>query len=152
MPYYKIHLVGGVASFAFMQFLLSCISFAAQSPAELSLNVLLALVGSLFPDIDTFSIIQKILIWGIFAATVMIFVYQAWWLLLVVGVVMLWLFFVKHRATTHTKKFVILVPLCVLLFMLFKYPVYATEAFRGYIFFVTGALSHLALDYNSKRK
>lgn len=148
MPTYKTHLVGGVVTFLLSLIvagsLCNTISFA---PHDYLLYLAATCLGALFPDIDTRSMIQRFLLFLILILCICAFIYQ-WWVLLVgVLFVILWLAIVKHRTTTHRKRFIFLLPLVIIAFVAIKYPEYLKQAVIAYAFFVSGALSHIFLDF-----
>ena len=148
MPGYKGHLVGGAATF-FVTYQVATKVFG-QAPyitKQIVFALTFCLLGSLFPDIDTKSLGQRvfysILAIAVFAAIAL----QHWALLSFLSVLGLLPLLVNHRGMIHTVWFVTAIPLATTLLISRTNPALAPAAWLAYIYFVVGALSHLFLDY-----
>jgi hypothetical protein len=153
MPNYKTHLVGGVITFILVLFVASnfC-NIMNFTPHECLLYFGAACFGALFPDIDTRSMIQRCLLFLILILCFCAFIWRWWALLVGVLFLLLWLTIVKHRTTTHRKRFICLLPLGVIVFVGIKQPELLPQALTTYAFFVAGALSHIFLDFGFCRR
>ncbi|MCK4517763.1 metal-dependent hydrolase [Candidatus Babeliales bacterium] len=148
MPSYKGHLVGGAATF-FVTYQAATKVFGQQpfTTKQIVFALTFCLLGSLFPDIDTKSLGQRVfyslLTVAVFAAIAL----QHWALLSFLSVLGLLPLLVNHRGMIHTVWFVTMFPLAVTLFITRFNPTLSSMAWPAYSYFVVGALSHLFLDY-----
>lgn len=151
MPNYKGHLCGGAV--AFLGALVIQILFFGTgigSFPQLCFCVTCALFGSLFPDVDTKSRGQRYFYRMLSLVLVFYVVRQNLYAVSVCAFVALVPLLVNHRGIFHRSWFLVLVAglACQGMFCLF--PQYATYIFQGTLFFISGALSHLALDYRPR--
>ena len=147
MPKYKTHLIGGLATFL----LISVISYKTQKfnfTLEQSLLFLpLCLLGSLFPDIDTKSKIQKWLYYLIFFMILTTVLTKKWLALSFFSLIAFIPLLTNHRNLTHKLWFVFLIPLSIPI-LAFQYnKTLFISALASYVFFASGAFSHLLLDF-----
>jgi membrane-bound metal-dependent hydrolase YbcI (DUF457 family) len=147
MPSYKGHLAGGAVTFILVQQLMQKVTIFQKSPKYLLLAAMACLLGSLFPDIDTKSMGQRIFYMILAMLTFSSIIAKQWVVLLSIIPVVLLPFLVRHRGITHRLLFVILAPLLIPLIVSICTPEFYILAWLVYAYFVSGALSHLALDY-----
>ena len=147
MPSYRGHLAGGAATFILVQQLTQKVAIFPKSPKYLFLAAMACALGSLFPDIDTKSMGQKIFYMILSMLTFASIISKQWALLPAIFPVVLLPFLVRHRGITHRILFVTLVPLLIPLIVSTCTPGFYKTAWLIYIYFTSGALSHLALDY-----
>jgi len=153
MPNYKTHLVGGFFAFAFLYKLSAkLLSKRFYSPEEMAFSLLLCLLGSLFPDIDTKSYGQRMFY---FLLLTMIFgsiLLNQWRLLIVLSSFAMFPFFVGHRGITHRLWFSAITPLPIFITIFDKTSKLSTISKTGYFYFLAGVISHLVLDYSKPLK
>ena len=132
MPNYKTHLVGGFAAF-------SILYFCGFSTIVWAPNLACALIGSLFPDLDTKSKIQ-ILFYRLLAIIILLLFYLKSWLnLLFLIPILIFPLIIHHRGITHKFWFIFIIS-C----LIFNYANFLGE--YAAIYFFVGALSHIILD------
>lgn len=143
MPGYKGHVVGGVAAFALLLYVLQhqCTS---TTTAMQWLGCTLA--GALFPDIDVKSKGQKYFYWIVLCVLILLFAFQQLEMLAACGIVSVTPMLCKHRGIFHELWFVIALPCIVWAAASIAYPQYTETLFFCALFFIVGALSHLYLD------
>ena len=152
MPGYRGHLIGGVVAFVVVHNLIKIFdSQKSSGTTDVAIGFALCLLGSLFPDIDIKSVGQRIfysfaLILSIFA----ILTHQNS-LLAVLCVITLFPLVVSHRGVIHRLWFVVLVPLSVPLIVSYGNASLFVPSFILYLYFLSGAISHLILDYGFLR-
>lgn len=147
MPNYKTHLVGGLASF-FLVFsgIATCLPTLQLSLEILILALVLSLVGSIFPDIDIPSKMQKwfyissigLIFYSLFLKNKLFFALVCTTIVIVT--------FLTHRTITHKPLFISvfgLIPTCT---GIYCFPEHAQEFISLYAYFTAGSLSHIFLD------
>ena len=149
MPNYKTHLVAGTVTYAGLL-------VAMQSSFNPNLFTALqwlscCLIGSLFPDIDTKSKIQKL--FYIFLLIVLITLTlknktKLFMPLSFIGIIPL---IVNHRGIFHKLWFIIAIGLTIVLIVNIYSPSQTTLALNNVIFFIAGAFSHLWLDLGIRK-
>jgi hypothetical protein len=147
MPNYKTHLLGGIASFALVLRVSATYLPTFNLPVEyLPLAFFLSLVGSIFPDIDVPSKMQKWFfvasIGGILAALLT----KHHHLFALLGICILFVAFLSHRTITHKPAFLLLFALIPTLYSSYTLPAHTTTAFALYLYFVIGCMSHVVFD------
>ena len=148
MPNYKVHLAGGFLSFAILYKLSAKIlSKRFYSSEEMAFSLLLCLLGSLFPDIDTKSYGQRMFYFLLLAMIFGSILLNQWTLLIVFGAFSILPFFVGHRGLTHRLWFNAIAPLPIFITIFDKSSKLAILSKTGYFYFLAGALSHIFLDY-----
>jgi len=150
MPKYKTHLCGGFITFCVILFVL--IQLKISSNLLVSFIYLAScLLGSLFPDIDTKSRIQKIVYYPLFVIIIYAIFVQKWALASLISVLAFIPVLANHRRLTHKRWFVITIPLSIPILIYHFNQQFLIESFISYLFFVFGAISHLLLDFGIKR-
>ncbi len=146
MPNYKAHLVGGAVSFGLVLWTTSMIPALSVPLDYLPWALGLTLLGSLFPDIDVPSKIQRLFFLvaagGIFY-TLLSYNMRHFSFL---AVAILFVAFLTHRTITHKPFFLIALALIPTLWLCYFYSAYAFLAFGLYLYFIVGCLSHVLLD------
>jgi len=147
MSSYKGHLLGGFTTFLIVQ-QVSTTMFAQPrlGTKEILFAVSFCLLGSLFPDIDIKSFGQKIFYNLLAVLLLAAILAHQWGLLSVLSLISIFPLLVKHRGIIHTVGFVMLVPVALPLIIQYNSPGLAHMAWLCYLYFTTGALSHLLLD------
>jgi len=152
MPGYKGHLVGGVVAFGLLFAGLAHL-ILMQQPSHLVMGewLLCTLAGALFPDIDVKSKGQKYFYYVAFVCLMVLAYQQRFQMLTCFSFVMITPMLVKHRGIFHNPWFVIGLPLIVWCIVAIPLPHKATYLFVDTLFFITGALSHLWLDFGTRQ-
>jgi len=149
MASYKGHLVGGGAAFVAVYYTATRV-IAHSNPYETKtffLALICTLLGSLFPDVDTKSKGQR-LFYGLLTVMIIItIIKQRWHLLASLSLISVFPMLVHHRGVMHRLWFVVLTPLAVPAITWYSYSAFTGTAWLIYCYFVTGAISHLLLDY-----
>lgn len=145
MPCYKTHLIAGGTTAALLFVLLP--RFGLPVNLETSpLLFLCTLIGSLFPDIDTTSKIQRLLFIVLAISTLVAICYHhTTWLFLTATITAL-IPALYHRTITHNIWFLTALPALLLLYLVHQQPDCLLVGITYYIFFVSGCLSHVFLD------
>jgi len=151
MPNYRAHLVGGAVSFALVYKLANyCIPNQLHTLSIIS-GLGLALLGSIFPDIDIPSRMQTIFYRSIILLLLATLVFKLWKVFLGASALSCLIVLIKHRTITHRAWFLLLFPLVPFFLILNKTSFSVHLAIFFYASFVIGALSHILLDFGIKR-
>ncbi len=151
MPKYKAHLSGGFITFFLVVVIANYFNcFRYLSWQQTFTYLTLCLIGSLFPDIDTKSKIQKWIYYPLFLVIIISVLTKNWTLLSFLSIIAIFPMLVNHRGITHRLWFILLAPAIPLLIFHYNAATFP-NAFRGYFFFVMGAVSHILLDFGPKR-
>ena len=126
MPKYKTHLVGGFATFIVLTQVLSRTENMGSSLQQSFWNLSFCLIGSLFPDIDTKSKIQKLMYYFMLAIILLAISTQQWKILSIASLLALVPLLVNHRNLTHKLWFVILAPLSIPILFFYYYDFFTT--------------------------
>lgn len=147
MPKYKTHLAGGLITFFIIFLILQYIKIPITYTF---LYLTSCLIGSLFPDIDTKSKIQKILYSCLFIAVLLTVFTQNWHFTALLSLIAFVPLIVNHRKLTHRIWFNIVIPLLIPISTYYYNEKLIEPVFFSYIFFVGGAISHIWLDFGFK--
>lgn len=147
MPNYKTHLVAGLVSF----FVVARITSNALPALALPLTLLpvgfaLCLIGSIFPDIDVPSKMQKWFYLACIGAVALAIWSKNHLLMASIGTGVIFVTFLTHRTITHKPAFLALIALVPTLCAAYAIPHHAGNAFSLYLYFIVGCLSHILLD------
>lgn len=145
MPGYKTHLVGGVASFAAMSLLLSA-TMARVSSTTFLFYLSCSLLGSIFPDIDVASKMQRLFFIVATGALSCALLTNRTSCFLIIGGSVLLVTLLRHRTITHQVGFLVGMPLFFALGAVYLYQLPFNFVVNSTIFFITGCLSHVLLD------
>lgn len=148
MPGYKGHLAGGVITFFLV---LLSISHLHAPFCKLIEWLIFALVGSLFPDIDTKSKGQKLFYWLLFPLFACLFICQLYNQLFVLSCISLLPMMVRHRGLFHKFWFIIILTTFFIAILSSLFPAYTSQILLDALFFCAGAFSHLWLDLGFRR-
>lgn len=144
MPGYRGHIFGALGSWALgLVVVLSLRPVTGLQAIEWAGT---ALVGGLFPDLDTKSMGQKWLFRILFVAGLLLLFhqyYQAMSAMLLVAIVPL---LVRHRGLLHNIFFISGVAIAGFLLLSTRFPPYKEMILLDTLFFWLGAISHLWLD------
>jgi len=148
MPGYKGHLAGGIIAFSILFF---CLIGACSSYYTAAEWLLCTLAGALFPDIDVKSKGQKYFYYVVFGCLIVLVAQQRFQMLTCFSFIMITPMLVKHRGIFHSPSFLIIMPLIVWMIIAMVFPAITQRLFVDTIFFITGALSHLWLDFGTRQ-
>ena len=148
MPGYKVHIGGGVAMFALTAGLGAWLAEYRATPPQTVLMGLLAVLGALFPDVDTASKGRHLYYGAVALADAVLLLRGAYKWAAVIGFCGLLPALGSHRGWTHTWWAMLLVPLPIVILPEMFYGVPWKMTLPYYAAFVAGYLSHLVLDKN----
>jgi hypothetical protein len=152
MPNYKGHLVGGAVTFVIVS---SVIKYwnptLLNSYQDIFTGLIFCALGSLFPDIDIKSMGQRIFYLLVFPLVVLAIATKRTSMLSILSVVAIVPVLVRHRGIIHRWWFVVFMPLIVPVLFAYNHSPFFVPSIILYTFFVSGALSHVFLDYGFKR-
>jgi membrane-bound metal-dependent hydrolase YbcI (DUF457 family) len=145
MPGYKGHLLFGTIIF------LPAIILTQKMVGELPLfttiiSFLAILLGSLFPDIDTTSKIQRIFYVISIPLILITLILQQTTSFFIASTIILFVYILKHRTITHQLSFIIIIPGIFTLSIYYFYSITDSIFLYFYIFFTLGAINHIILD------
>lgn len=148
MAQFKGHIAGGIIAWL----LVGLIAFSyASSPAIAVSWLLWALAGSLFPDIDTKSVGQKLFYFALIPIYIVFilngFIFGALLLAFASFVPLI----SHHRGLFHAWWFLIILPSGIALAVISFYPAIKSDALFALLFFIAGEFSHLLLDFGFKK-
>ncbi len=145
MPGYKAHLTGGLITFIIV---LRAATAALGHPTfpEIPLCFAASMIGSIFPDIDIQSKMQRFFYISASIILIVSLFLRHWVLFFGIALIAFIVAIIKHRGITHRLWFVITIPGVFALYMGYSYQAHFKEIMLVYLFFATGALSHLTLD------
>jgi|WetSurMetagenome_2_1015567.scaffolds.fasta_scaffold355068_2 hypothetical protein len=147
MPGYKGHIVGGAITGAVVVLMISSADMSYTRALEL---VFCAILGSLFPDIDTKSKGQLFFYRCYFA----LFIYLAWCkrydMATMLGIVLFLPILSRHRGIFHRAWFLFLMSLLLMGYVGYVFPTHALWLYLDISLFLCGALSHIWLDSGIK--
>lgn len=151
MPSYKGHLVGGAFTYIITYQGLS-LFMPPSSNIESHLFFLgITLIGALFPDIDVYSKIQQLFFKICFLLLIIAFLKHNLPLIIGLGTLSTAIMAIQHRGITHRWWFLALLSAGIYGFSVTYYPQFNKKLLSGSIFFFSGAVSHLVLDYAPRR-
>lgn len=152
MPGYKGHVLGGITTYALLQVTVQKHLSSSLPPLQTLLITLLAcILGSLFPDIDTKSVGQKIFYTILAVPIIASIILKSWFILSLLSLLSLLPVLVRHRGIIHSVWFVSIPPFLAPLILHMMRSPFSKIAWNAYLYFVTGALSHLLLDTGLKK-
>lgn len=146
MPSYKVHLLGGAATYGLVTTIVSFIAPASVPWSYQGAMLGFALLGSIFPDIDIASRIQIIFFRIMFVALPLLLFFQYFITFVCMAALCLSLIIIKHRTLTHRTWFLLLLTSTGVGLVILKHPTYTTLASTAGIQFFVGSISHLILD------
>jgi membrane-bound metal-dependent hydrolase YbcI (DUF457 family) len=144
MPQYRTHLVGGVISCVILY---SILSYARLLYAPVWQLFVCALFGSLFPDVDTKSVIQRICFYIVIGLLILFIAMQRMYAAATLSVMACVPLIVRHRGLFHRLSFVAILSGSVVLVVAAHEPRLTSALLCNMAFFLVGVLSHLMLDF-----
>lgn len=145
MPGYRTHLLAGCGSFLLLASVLE-VELQTDTPLLPLWYGGLSLLGSIFPDIDVASKMQRLFFkCSLLAAPLLLLTNRHSWFL---GLSFLVLFVVllRHRTLTHQVGFAVGMPLLLAAFLVYSYQIPSYFSLNSAFFFIGGCLSHIMLD------
>lgn len=145
MPNYKAHLVGGAIAYAIGVLSIKLLKF---NPTHQILYYCFAtcLLGSLFPDIDTKSKIQKLVYTALSSLLVALLLLGRYKLFGATALIALIPLVVNHRTLFHHPIFLTASTFGTIFPLSIFFPQYSISALYCALFFLIGCFSHLILD------
>ena len=150
MPKYKTHLSAGFLIFFFIILILIKLQKLNFTIPQIFFYAGCCLFGSLFPDIDTKSKIQKILYYFIFIIILYLLLFKKLILACIISIITFIPLLTNHRNLTHKLWFIILIPLTIPIVTFNYNKNIFIPIFIGYLFFIIGGISHIGLDLGLK--
>jgi len=151
MSSYKVHLLGGAATFGLLSLVTPLILAHNMQAHHQVLLLGLTLLGSIFPDIDIASKIQKMFFKIMFVILPLLLFFKYFLTFICVCATCLGLILIKHRTLTHRTWFLFALALACATVVSIKSPLLTEFAFVAGLYFFLGAISHLLLDYGVKQ-
>jgi len=147
MPGYKGHLVGGIVAYG----LLFVGILGAVRPSMITATewLLFTLAGALFPDVDIKSKGQKYFYYVVLLFFIVLVARQRFEMLTCCSFIIISPMLVNHRGMFHSPRFVIAIPLIGWIVVSMAMPHLAYQFFFDILFFITGAISHIWLDFGT---
>lgn len=144
MPGYRAHLVGGMVLYGISIYLLRSFCGSVFVAAEW---LIFALVGSLFPDLDTKSKGQGYLYQILLIAMIILAIQRKFLIMTFLSIAAFIPIIARHRGLFHSLAFIVAFSVTIALVVLFYSPEYKYVVMFDAIFFIIGAFSHLSMDY-----
>ena len=148
MPNYKTHLFAGTVTFACL--LLVMRNFNPNLFTALQW-LCCCLIGSLFPDIDTKSKIQKVFYIFLLIIFITLTIKNKTKLFVPLSFIGITPLIVNHRGIFHNLWFIIAIGIAIVFIVSIYSPNQTALAANNVIFFIAGAFSHLWLDLGIKK-
>ena len=145
MPGYKGHLMGGIAVYGILFFIIS--TLVRPSTIVAFEWCIFTLAGALFPDIDVKSKGQKYFYFVVLLFFVVLLMHQRFEMLSCCSCIVISPMLVRHRGIFHSPRFIVITPLIGWILMSMVFPDLSQQLFFDTLFFIIGALSHLWLDF-----
>jgi hypothetical protein len=147
MPGYKAHIAVGICSCMGLLYVISLITHIFPTFLQFIGCFVCAILGSIFPDIDTTSKAQRLFF--IFSSIVLLssIVVQAWFIFLNFSFVTVIVMFLKHRTITHSVWFLFTLSILLILFSVMVFNGFCIGGVLSALAFAIGAFSHLLLDF-----
>ena len=142
-----MHLFGGVCAFALLLHYGVCEKVSILTYVEW---FLMAILGSLFPDVDICSVSQRFFYTVAIVLIVFLFLIGHWMSGAIFSVVSLIPIIVRHRGIFHSWLFLLGLLIAILTFLYKLFPAYKPMFFWDLLFFGVGILSHLIFDFKHK--
>jgi len=146
MPSYKVHIPAGFITFILLYIIQQKLGVAPNTFQNVAAILLSSTVGSIFPDIDTTSIMQRLFFLSILVIAP-VFIFQNNYLMLAItAAVCIIILIIPHRSITHKPKWVI--PFAALVcgaLALIKH-IDSMLLWQCWLYFIAAFLSHWLLD------
>jgi hypothetical protein len=147
MPGYRAHIMVGVSTCLGLLYAINTLTHPHTAFLQTVGCIAAAILGSIFPDIDTTSKMQRIFfIFSSMALLISIF-FQAWFFFFNLSFITVVVTFLKHRTLTHSAWFIFALSIISILLSSIIFHETSTGAVLTALCFAVGALSHLVLDF-----
>lgn len=146
MPGFRGHLTGAIALYGLVLAVLLGFFSCTLTYMRMLEWLLCMLAGALFPDIDTKSKGQQILVLGIIGVGSWLIYARMWHRVVLLGAALLLTLVVPHRTLFHSFKFILITTAVAVLYGAYYYPAKAPMLISNGGFFIIGVASHLVLD------
>ncbi len=150
MPGYKTHLFGGAVTFASLYYVVSCQLPIPILPLQALILLGATLLGSLIPDLDINSKIQRLFYFCIVGAFIGFLLTSQWVALMITSVMAIVIGLLRHRTILHNPLFLMLLPLPII-YCMSKNHYSLSMALLPSLFFIAGCWSHIILDFGIKK-
>jgi hypothetical protein len=151
MSTYRGHIAGGIVTYALTAYTVLHLFPTAPHAWRAQLLFLgCAILGSLFPDIDTRSTIQKLFFVAMIPALPLSLFYNVSFFLCLVAIC-LGALFIPHRTLTHRPWFIVALSAILAGIILTKVEHHRLLFAMCSVYFCAGALSHWFLDFGFRR-
>lgn len=141
----KGHLIFGIIAVFVFLFIVSNYFFVPNT-IDIVLYVVIGILFSLWPDVDTKSLGQKLFYTLFFFTDLYLIWLEEYKIAAYLGLIIILPVLAKHRGWTHSKAAMILVPLPILLYPMWVNAALDFSFLPYYAIAVTGYFSHLLLD------
>ncbi|QQR49225.1 metal-dependent hydrolase [bacterium] len=145
MPGYRAHLSAGLIMWLAIWYLTVALLYQ-PTWLDLSCGLLLSLIGSIFPDIDIRSKMQRLFYLASILIIPVALLSQAWQFFFCFAAFAFLVAIIRHRTITHQSWFLVLMPGFFSLYLGYFNQNSFNHIISFYLFFVAGALSHVFLD------
>lgn len=147
MPGYKAHITAGAVACIVAIYIISILVHFCPTFLQFMGCFACAILGSIFPDIDTTSKAQRLFF--IFSSMVLLIsiVFQAWLIFFNFSLISVIVMLLKHRTITHSAYFIFILSTLPIFFSLLVFQGIYTGAILSAMGFAVGAFSHLLLDF-----
>ncbi len=160
MANYKTHLIGGVITFFLLNFLFSQLNFytskATLGNFEMkTIFFCMCLLGSLLPDIDTKSKIQKLLYIVLLLAIIYLLIINKWKFAAFSSPFLIFPIIVNHRGIFHNPIFLAIISSLIATITATFFHFTLKDFIILWLYLYSGTISHLLLDhkiYNKYKK
>jgi membrane-bound metal-dependent hydrolase YbcI (DUF457 family) len=146
MPGYKVHIGGSIVAGILVLLALVNLGLYIIEPQQLTVLIVLCLLGALFPDIDTDSKGKRIFYSGMLILSLALIYFKEFQWAAYLGILAMLPGVSAHRGWTHTWWGMLLVPMPMLVLPYYVYGQPFPTLMPYYVAFVTGYFSHLLLD------
>ncbi len=146
MPGYKVHICGSIVAGLLVLLMLVNVGLYIIEPQQLTILIVLCILGALFPDIDTDSKGKRLYYSGMLILSLALIYFKEFQWAAYLGVLAMLPGVTAHRGWTHTWWAMLLVPMPMLLLPYYVYGQPFPTLLPYYVAFVTGYFSHLLLD------
>lgn len=147
MPGYKAHITAGAVSCFILIYAVSVLVHICPTFLQFMGCFACAILGSIFPDIDTTSKAQRLFF--LFSSLVLLgsIVFRAWFIFFNFSFITVIVTLLKHRTITHNVYFLFTLSILLILFSALVFNGISTGAVLSALGFAVGALSHILLDF-----
>jgi hypothetical protein len=149
MPGYKIHVFGGIVTFVVLYYITTFIIGIYWAPLWTIFFFGATILGSLIPDIDITSKIQRLFYFCIVGIFLFLLLTHQLQLLYYIAGLAIFVGLVRHRTIFHHPVFIPLIALPTIYNMSSK-TASSSLIFISSLFFIAGFWSHLLLDFGFK--